>query len=349
LCTGCRRSTTRIRLWATTGPTRPTLPLGWPPPVFGIKLLNWKCRILRVANRTKTGMASTVRVSTVIRTGFRSTRLRRWRCSFRRGLSRVRSHCIPMRMWTGKRYFLYFGAINYEAHVYLNGKKLGMHRGGFTPVQFEITGRLAAGGDNFVVVKADNTRHPDAVPTINTDWWNYGGLTRDVFVAEAPATFVVDYKVQLAKNDPNTVAGYVQLSGVGKGGQPVTVRIAEAGLTATVRTDTTGRATFTLPAKKLARWSPQSPRLYAVTVSSGGDEVSDKIGFRTIETRGQDILLNGRSTFLRGISLHDENPLIPGRARGEGDLRMLLTWAKELGCNYVRLAHYPHNEAMLRL
>ncbi|MGI4873565.1 MAG: glycoside hydrolase family 2 protein [Janthinobacterium lividum] len=249
----------------------------------------------------------------------------------------------------GKRYFLYFGAVNYEAHVYLNGKKLGVHRGGFTPIQYEITNQLSATGDNFVVVKADNTRHAEAVPTINTDWWNYGGLTRDVFVAEAPGTFIVDYKVQLAKNDPTTLAGYVQLSGRAKASQTVTLRIAEAGLTTTVTTDTAGRATFRVPAKKLALWSPQSPKLYAVSLSTGADAVTDRIGFRTIATRGQDILLNGKPTFLRGISIHDENPLIPGRARGEADLRMLLTWAKELGCNYVRLAHYPHNEAMLRL
>jgi beta-glucuronidase len=249
----------------------------------------------------------------------------------------------------GKRYFLYFGAINYEAHIYLNGKKLGMHRGGFTPIQYDITDQLNPGGDNFVVVKADNTRHADAVPTINTDWWNYGGITRDVFIAEAPGTFIRDYEVQLAKNDPGTLAGYVQLSGAGRAGQTVTLTIPEARITQTLKTDTAGRATFHFPVKKLGLWSPLSPRLYAVSLRSGPDVVHDKIGFRTIQTRGQDILLNGKPTFLRGISIHDENPLIPGRARGEGDLRMLLTWAKELGCNYVRLAHYPHNEIMLRL
>ena len=249
----------------------------------------------------------------------------------------------------GKRYFLYFGAINYEAHVYLNGKKLGMHRGGFTPLQFEVTGQLNPSGDNFVVVKADNTRHLDAVPTINTDWWNYGGITRDVFIAEAPGTFIKDYEVQLAKNDPTTLMGYVQLNGPAKSGQTVTLNIAEAGLKQTLKTDTAGRATFRMPAKKLSLWSPQSPKLYAVTLTNGGEVVQDKIGFRTIATRGQDILLNGKSAFMRGISIHDENPLIPGRTRGEGDLRMLLTWAKELGCNYVRLAHYPHNETMLKL
>jgi beta-glucuronidase len=249
----------------------------------------------------------------------------------------------------GKRYFLYFGAINYEAHIYLNGKKLGMHKGGFTPIQYDITNQLSPSGENFVVVKADNTRRPNEVPTINTDWWNYGGITRDVFIAETPDTYISDYKVQLAKNDPNTVAGYVQLAGASRANQSVTLSIGEAGIKQSLKTDTEGRAVFSLPAKKLVRWSPQTPKLYAVRLTSGSDAVQDRIGFRTIQTRGADILLNGKSTFMRGISIHDENPLIPGRARGEGDLRMLLTWAKELGCNYVRLAHYPHNEIMLKL
>jgi beta-glucuronidase len=249
----------------------------------------------------------------------------------------------------GKRYHLYFGAINYEAHVYLNGKKLGTHKGGFTPIQYDITDRLNPSGDNFVVVKADNTRRPDEVPTINTDWWNYGGMTRDVFVAETPQTFISDYKVQLAKGNMGQLAGFVQLTGEGRANQTVTLSIPEAKITQQVKTDAAGRASFTVPAKKLTLWSPQTPKLYAVTLSTGSDQVQDRIGFRTIETRGADILLNGKSIFMRGISMHDENPLIPGRARGEGDLRMLLTWAKELGCNYVRLAHYPHNETMLKL
>ncbi|WP_222841479.1 glycoside hydrolase family 2 protein [Hymenobacter sp. BT188] len=249
----------------------------------------------------------------------------------------------------GKRYFLYFGAINYESHIYLNGKKLGMHKGGFTPIQYDITSQLSPSGGNFVVVKADNTRRPEDVPTINTDWWNYGGITRDVFIAETPDTYIVDYKVQLAKDDAKMLSGYVQLSGEGKAGQKVSLNIAEAGIKQTMKTDAEGRATFSVPARKLTLWSPQTPKLYTVALSASGDAIQDKIGFRTIQTRGQDILLNGKPIFMRGISMHDENPLIPGRARGEGDLRMMLTWAKELGCNFVRLAHYPHNETMLKL
>ncbi|VXB64589.1 glycoside hydrolase family 2 protein [Massilia sp. 9I] len=247
----------------------------------------------------------------------------------------------------GRHYVLYFGAVNYEAHVYLNGKKLGMHKGGFTPFQFDVSGKLAK-GRNVVVVKADNTRRQDEIPTVNTDWWNYGGITRDVLLAEMPATYIADYKLQLAKGDARHIEGFVQMAGSGKA-QQVTVAIPEAGIKASVRLDANGRAAIKLPVKKLDYWSPEKPRLYTVELMAGEDRVVDRIGFRTIETRGQDILLNGKPVFLRGISLHEENPLIPGRLRGQGDMRMLLQWAKELNCNFVRLAHYPHSEEMTRL
>jgi len=247
----------------------------------------------------------------------------------------------------GKRYMLYFGAVNYEAHVYLNGRKLGMHRGGFTPFQFDVTDKLVK-GRNVVVVKADNTRHQDAIPTLNTDWWNYGGITRDVLLAEVPSTYIADYKLQLAKGDAHRIEGYVQMAGA-SGPQKVTVSIPEAGIQASVQLDANGRAALSIPVTKLDLWSPEHPKLYAVSLSGAGDKVEDRIGFRSIETRGEDILLNGKSVFLRGISLHDENPLIPGRLRGSGDMRMLLQWAKDMNCNYVRLAHYPHSEEMIRL
>ncbi len=246
-----------------------------------------------------------------------------------------------------KKYVLYFGAVNYEAHVYLNGKKLGVHKGGFTPFQFDVTGKLKA-GENFVVVKADNTRKQDEIPTVNTDWWNYGGITRDVLLAELPQTHIEDYKIQLAKGSNNRIEGFVKLDGTQKN-QTVTINIPEAGIKTTVKTDAQGWVNLNFTAKKLSLWSPENPKLYTVEIVSETDKVTDKIGFRTIETRGQDILLNGKSVFLRGISLHDENPLIPGRLRSTGDMRMMLDWAKELGCNYVRLAHYPHSEEMVKL
>jgi beta-glucuronidase len=188
---------------------------------------------------------------------------------------------------------------------------------------------------------------------VNTDWWNYGGITRDVLLAETPDTYIEDYQIQLAKGDMGRIEGFVQLAGAkGKGGaQDVTISIAELGVKTVVRTDANGRAavSIALPKNKVRYWSPEDPKLYNVTIAGATDTLTDRIGLRTIETRGHDILLNGKSVFLRGISLHDENPLIPGRLRGEGDMRMMLQWAKDMNCNYVRLAHYPHSEEMIKL
>ena len=103
------------------------------------------------------------------------------------------------------RLFVYFGAVNYKAEVYLNGKKLGTHEGGFTPFNFEVTD-IVKTKDNYLVVKVDNKRFKEAVPTINTDWWNYGGITRDVKLIEEPKTFIQDYKVQLKKGESKNVS-----------------------------------------------------------------------------------------------------------------------------------------------
>ncbi|MXN90597.1 beta-glucuronidase [Flavobacterium sp. Sd200] len=246
-----------------------------------------------------------------------------------------------------KKYFLHFGAVNYECNVYLNGKKLGNHKGGFTPFQFDVTGKLTD-GKNFVVVMVDNTRKKDEIPTINTDWWNYGGITRDVTLIATPLSYIEDYKVQLAKDNKNAIEGFIQVKG-GNSKETVTVEIPELKIKQSFTTDANGVAKFNFPVKKLQYWSPENPKLYNVTVASGSDKVSDRIGFKTIKTIGKDILLNGESIFLKGISVHDENPLVEGRLRSEGDMRMILNWAKELGCNYIRLAHYTHDEKMLRL
>ena len=247
----------------------------------------------------------------------------------------------------GRRLFLWFGAANYQAIVFLNGKKLGQHEGGFTPFQFEVTDAVHD-GTNAVIVKVDNQRHADAVPPAMTDWWNYGGLTRDVKLIDVPETFIQDYFVQFEKGWLNRIGGWVRVDGARKR-QKVTIRIPETGNYTTVDTDENGFAHFALNAT-LTPWSPENPKLYNVRVEAETDSVEDRIGFRLIQAgAGQRILLNGKPIFLRGISIHGEAPFRAGRIFSEADARVLLTWAKELGCNFVRLAHYPHDEAMTRL
>jgi beta-glucuronidase len=243
------------------------------------------------------------------------------------------------------RLFVYFGAANYLADVYLNGEKLGRHEGGFTPFNFEIT-KLVRDAGNFLVVKVDNKRRRDAVPTLMTDWWNYGGLTRDVKLIETPATFVNDYFIQLQKGSRDRVVGWVKLNGE-KLQQRITIRIPEGGISKSFTTGANGTALvdFTAP---LRLWSPESPKLYDVSIEAETDQVRDQIGFRSIETRGTEILLNGKPVFLRGVCIHEEAPFRGGRANSRADAQTLLGWAKELGANFVRLAHYPHNEWMVR-
>ena len=248
----------------------------------------------------------------------------------------------------GNRQFLRFGAANYEADVYLNGKKLGKHIGGFTPFNFEITGKLKPEG-NFVIIKVDNTRGLEKVPTINTDWWNYGGLTRDVNIVDVAATFIQDYYIQLAKGNPNLIEVSVILNGAEKANQQVTIEIPEANIKTNCTTDSEGKAKTTIQTKNLKLWSPENPYLYEVKLTHHGAVLSDNIGFRTVQVQGKEILVNGKPVFLRGICIHEENGIRGGRAYSKEDARMLLGWAKELGCNFVRLAHYPHNENMTRV
>jgi beta-glucuronidase len=244
------------------------------------------------------------------------------------------------------RVFVYFGAVNYQARIYLNGEKLGEHEGGFTPFDFEAT-NLVREGDNFLIVEVSNVRHVDGVPASRTDWWNYGGITRDVALIEVPGIFVQDYVVQLARGSSKEIAGWIQLDGAGSP-QKVTLEIPQAGVREMMTTDGTGRVAFRVPVK-LDLWSPQNPKLYDVIVSAESDTVRDQIGFRDIEVQGGRILLNGKPIFLRGISMHEEAPFRSGRAFSPEDAQTLLGWAKELGCNFVRLAHYPHNENEVRL
>jgi beta-glucuronidase len=245
-----------------------------------------------------------------------------------------------------ERVFVYFGAANYQSTVYLNGEKLGAHEGGFTAFNFEATSLLRE-GDNFLIVEVNNVRRADGVPALKFDWWNYGGITRDVMLVEVPATFIQDYSVQLVRSSQNEIAGWVQLNGT-QGGQKIRLEIPEAGVHETLTGNAEGRASFHFTAK-LELWSPEHPKLYDVMLSSGDDVIHDRIGFRTIEVQGANILLNGKPIFLRGISMHEEAPFREGRAFSPEDAQTLLGWVKDLGCNFVRFAHYPHNENEIRL
>ncbi|WKL57943.1 glycoside hydrolase family 2 TIM barrel-domain containing protein [Asticcacaulis sp. ZE23SCel15] len=248
----------------------------------------------------------------------------------------------------GKRAFLYFEASNYTTHVYLNGNKLGVHVGGFTPFAFEVTDVLRD-GENRVTLGVDSEHDANAVPPVITDWDIYGGVTRPIRFITTPDTYVDDAFVRLGRD--GIIRASVTLSGAAAATQKVVLTIK--GLKAlTATTDANGRAELSVKApKSLKLWTPETPTLHEVRIEAAGDVFTDRIGFRTVEVKGEDILLNGKPIFLRGISHHEEEiGTNPARVITEDAARRLLTEIKTgLNGNYVRLSHYPHSEVTVRL
>ena len=244
------------------------------------------------------------------------------------------------------RLFLHVGAANYHSWFWVNGQKVCEHEGGYTSFNCEVTAAVHA-GDNFVVAAVDNTRREDNVPTLETDWWNYGGLTREVSLIEVPETFIDQYDLHQIRTGQSEIEGWVHVEGAQQGTK-VSVQVSELGAHVSAQIGSDGRAAIHLAAPGLVQWSPEAPKLYKVMMTVREDSVDELMGFRTIETKGTEILLNSKPIFLRGVSIHAEAPYRTGRAYSEKDAETLLGWAKELGCNFVRLAHYPHAETMLR-
>ena len=242
--------------------------------------------------------------------------------------------------------FLHVGAANYRSWFWVNGQKVCEHEGGFTAINCDVTAAVRP-GSNFVVAAVDNTRLEDGVPGLETDWWNYGGLTREVSLIEMPEAFIDQYDLHLNRGEGSVIEGWVHVMD-SQPGTKVEVEIRELGAKASATTGDDGRAPVHFDVKGLERWSPEKPKLYKVQVRAGEDSINELMGFRTIETRGTEILLNGKPIFLQGIAVHAEAPHRTGRAWSDKDAETLLGWAKELGCNYVRLVHYPHDETMLR-
>lgn len=246
-----------------------------------------------------------------------------------------------------QRLYLYFGAVSYRCRVYLNGEEIGSHEGGFTPFQIEVTDQVKE-SDNFLAVEVNNTHTTDAIPALAFDWWNYGGITRDVFLVSTPNVYIQDYFVQLDKEKPDQIDASVRLSEK-VANQMVELEIPELRIRQRLATDSEGVARASFRAKKLQRWSPEDPKLYQVVISSESDKVEERIGFRNIGVKGEGIYLNDRPIFLKSVSFHEEIPQRRGRAFSEADAVMLLSEAKALGCNMIRLAHYPQNEYIVRI
>ena len=243
----------------------------------------------------------------------------------------------------GERVILRIGAANYICRVFLNRQYIGMHRGGSTPCCFDITEYLQH--DNRIILQVDSTRRNEQVPTANTDWFNYGGVYRDIDLIRVPAVHVRDFRVALEPDGTfHNIRARVDMSRPVSGEAVLT--ISELGIKQTFQVANGSGEILFEAAPEL--WSPENPRLYDVELSCCGDEVRDRVGFREIRVDGMDIVLNGKPVFLRGISCHEDS-VEHGKALTDEERLENIRAAKELGCNFMRVAHYPHSERMAQL
>lgn len=244
----------------------------------------------------------------------------------------------------GECVLLQFGAAAQRAEVFLNGVHLGGHLGGSTPFSLDATAALQA-GRNRLMVMVENARRPERVPMHHFDWFNYGGLHRGVSLLRVPRLHLRRFAIWL---EPGSAYRQIRLRAVLSQPTDSTGRlvIPALGLDAAVPFRA-GAADMLLDAAP-PLWSPADPVLLDVELHHGGEVLRDRVGFREIRAEGTQILLNGQDLVLCGVCVHEDD-LETGRCSDEADIRRRIAHARELGANFLRLAHYPHDERVARL
>jgi len=255
----------------------------------------------------------------------------------------------------GERLLLRFEGCAYRTTVFLNGKIIGTHDGASTPFNADISGVVEA--DNRIIVVADAGRNHLRVPMENTDWFNYGGIYRDVYLVRLPPVFIRDWFVRLAPDGAfSTVLADVIVAsdGANAEGKPVNGKALLEIPALSVKQEiavVNGNGEAKISAKP-ELWCPENPKLYDVTIffDSGGciDVVRDRIGFREIKARGHEIFLNGKKIFLRGCCVHEDHFAL-GKTTNGDVIRQTIRDLKEMNGNYLRLAHYPHDSRFARI
>jgi beta-galactosidase len=289
---------------------------------------------------------------------------------YRRAASWYRRHLTLDATFAGKRIFLYFEGANQVATVYVNGARVGEHRGGYTAFSFDVTEQLRT-GDNVIAVKVDNSHSP-SIPPLSVGYALYGGIYRDVWlIATDPVHFdmtdhassgvvVTTPEVSQARATTAVRGHVVNQSSTQRSVDvastildPSGVRLAQTAYALVLPAGGASDFSLALPAISRPRlWSPEDPYLYTVRteVRERGqlvDRVDSPLGFRWYRfTADSGFFLNGAKYTLHGTNRHQDKAGI-GSALSDDEHRRDMQWIKEMGANFVRLAHYPQDPAVL--
>ncbi|MCL2180524.1 MAG: hypothetical protein FWB83_05300 [Treponema sp.] len=271
----------------------------------------------------------------------------------------------------GERLLLRFEGAAYRTTVFLNGKIIGTHDGASTPFNADITDIVKE--DNRITVSVDARRSPLRLPMENTDWFNYGGIYRDIYLVRLPSAYIKDWFVRLSPDDASVILAdvYTLNSDGSSSNGKAFIEIPELGICQEIDVKN-GKGDARISANAQL-WNPKNPKLYDVKLTfncdasgsnagsgdcSGSDcrsesnhyvdTVSDRIGFRTIKVKGHEIFLNDKKIFLKGICVHEDHFKL-GKTTNEEIIRRTIRDLKEMNGYYLRLAHYPHDPRFARI
>lgn len=260
----------------------------------------------------------------------------------------------------GKVQQLRFGRVNYHAKVWLNGEFLGENLNGYLPFEFDVTGRLKADGPNQLVIRVDNAPRLAWLPGAkNIEWMLYGGILEPVILETLPQVYVSDLTIDAVPNGGGaTVRGTVEITSRASDATEISLRTTiptEAGARVedrfTIAPNVKCVRNFSIALPTAVPWSPERPSLYTLraTLQAGAesDTMSSRFGIRKVETRGQEILINGNRFVAKGVNRYDEYGHFGPRPPRElllADLRRM----KQAGVNMVRI-HYPQSPEVLSL
>jgi beta-galactosidase len=281
-----------------------------------------------------------------------------------RGIGWYRKHFTLAKKFAGKRIFLEFEGANHVAEVWLNGQRLGVHKGGYTGFEFDITRQVKLIGDNVLTVKVDNLYHATIPPTVKTDYSFYGGIYRDVWLRASDPAYVgsVAWKTPSVTRESaeltlqcrleNKTVQARKLTLVHEIVDPQGKTVKSVSAAVVLPAGGTESVQKVEPISNPQLWSPATPNLYRIrTFLKEGttivDNVENPLGFRWFRFDPQKgFFLNGERVQIQGVNWHQSYPGM-GNALPNSRHVMDMEMIKEMGGNFWRTSHYPHDIATI--
>nr|WP_314462954.1 glycoside hydrolase family 2 TIM barrel-domain containing protein [uncultured Clostridium sp.] len=255
---------------------------------------------------------------------------------------------IPVTNLDSKTAILYFGAVFHTAELFINGKSAGIHTGsGYTPFEFNITDYLFP-GENEIKVITDNEKKEEMLPhMLDYDWADDGGLIRNVMLKICDNTDLLDMKVTYSVKSMTDTAcsGSININ-ICAVMQDVQIKVIDCKTNETM----ISKAAFadsgvSIDFENLKLWDISNPNLYMVTVQSENDELSKRIGFRTIEVHNVQVLLNGKPIYMKGCEWMPGSHPDYGMAEPLEHSIKRLSQLKAAGCVFTRF-HWQQDDSV---